>query len=140
MRVDTRGDLSSENGYFAFRDAVCYGRLSDRRPSVHAEDSLADAFDGVEIDNSRVRLPFELSEVVTNIRREQYLQNGCRFLDRVTSGPAAQRALLHAADARVGVATPRSLERWSVSCSRAGLDVSVDALLRHVRFVCVKST
>ena len=70
--MERRGDLSSENGYFAFRDAVCYGRLSGRRPSVHAEDNLADAFDGVEIDNGRVRLPFELSDVVTNIRRERY--------------------------------------------------------------------
>ena len=142
VHVEKRGDLSSENGYFVFRDAVCYGRLSGRRPSVHAEDDLADAFDGVEIDNGRVRLPFELSEVVTNIRREQYRQNGFRLFDRVTSGPAAQRAYYFMRPMlRVGIRKHLQkirLSGWErIVFPRWPVDVSVDALLRHVLGLCM---
>ena len=142
VQVELRGDLSSENGYFVFRDAVCYGRLAGRRPSVHPEDNLADAFEGVEIDNGRVRLPFELSEVVTNIRREQYRQNGFRFLDRVTSGPAAQRAYYFVRPMlRVGVRKHLQkirLSGWErIVFPRWPVDVSVDALLRHVLGLCM---
>jgi hypothetical protein len=142
-RVHTRGELSSENGYFAFRDAVCYGRLSDRQPSAYAEAGLADASAGVEIHDRCVRLPFELSEVVTNLRRERYRQNGYRFLNRVTSGPAAHRAY-YSVRPMLRVSIRKHLQKlrlsgWQhIAFPRWPVDVSVDALMCHVLALCMR--
>ena len=80
------GHLSSREGYFTFRDAVCYGRLAAGATSDHVTASLVDAFDAAEINSQHVRLPFDLSEIVTNLRQEQYRQNGHSVLDRLTAG------------------------------------------------------
>src|SRR5262245_16823380 len=82
--------LSPRAGYFMFRDAVCFGRLANQSPADHLDPDLVDVFAATKVEQTHVLLPFDLSEVVSNLRQEQYQQNGYNFLDRVTSGQAAQ--------------------------------------------------
>src|SRR5215467_10278152 len=69
------GPLSERARYFAFGPNItCYGRsvaagIQQQTPSY---DTSADA----SLDGGRVSLPFDPSEVVTNLRLERYLRHG----------------------------------------------------------------
>jgi len=76
-QFDLMGELSKEQGYFQFGPGtLCYGRCHGGRPVTHAAGSLFDASQAVEISQGVVRLPFDLSEVVNNLRRERYMADG----------------------------------------------------------------
>jgi hypothetical protein len=62
--------LSADEGFFTFGDTVCYGRSRGGPPSRNlvgaASASRAEEFD--------TTLPFDLSEIVRNLREERYTQ------------------------------------------------------------------
>ncbi len=65
--------LSSDDGYFRFgQNTICYGRSCSgvRRP--RPESSLYDAIKDVIIDNGKLGLPFDPSEIINNLRLERY--------------------------------------------------------------------
>lgn len=67
----TSDTLSSEASFFQFgRDLTCYGRHSIPRQSngAHPYDALPE----VSISGSELRLPFEIAEVMDNLRCERY--------------------------------------------------------------------
>jgi hypothetical protein len=70
------GPLSSEEGYFRFGNAICYGRSSsgicERLVESSLHDSLADAIVG----RSQLKLSFNPAEVVDNLRLERYPDSG----------------------------------------------------------------
>jgi len=71
------GELSGERGYFQFGPGtVCYGQCDEGMPARHPAGQLFDASRAVELDERVVRLPFDLSEVVDNLRRERYMTAG----------------------------------------------------------------
>src|SRR5678815_4227259 len=74
--VGTMPGRSDEPGYFRFGDAVAYGRLVGGRPTAYPTDRLPDASDSVTLVDRRPLLPFDLSEVATNLRQERYPRNG----------------------------------------------------------------
>ena len=84
--IGTRPELSPGDGYFKFGDAVAFGRLAGGRPAAHATDPLTDVFDAVTVTGGRPWLPFNLSEVATNLREERYRQNGYTSLQKTTAG------------------------------------------------------
>jgi len=68
-----KGKLSQNEGYFRVgADAVCYGRTCsggrEEDPAFPAGDVLRDAV----ISGTRVELPFDLSEIIDNLRLERY--------------------------------------------------------------------
>ena len=81
--LGTAEPLALESGYFRFGDAVCYGRQSVGPPSPRPDGSLVDVALGVTSSNGKVLLPFDLSDVLGNLRHERY--------------PEAQRAIEHIA-------------------------------------------
>ena len=83
--------LGTRDGYFRFGDVVAFGRFVGAGPAEFATDRLADVFDAVTISAGRPWLPFNFSEVVTNLREERYRQNGSAVLQRTTNSKAAQR-------------------------------------------------
>ena len=67
------GTLSGKPGYFRFgQDTICYGRYIGRETASRPEDRQFDAFRDTEIKNGTVYLPFDPSEVVDNLRLENY--------------------------------------------------------------------
>jgi len=77
VRLALKGALSETKGYFRFGgEAVCYGRYSGRHVSESPSNGLHDALlDTIVADGTTV-LPFDLTELVENLRCEQYAQDG----------------------------------------------------------------
>jgi hypothetical protein len=67
------GELPSGEGYFRFGpDAVAYGRSWSGGRKDRAESSLHDAFLDIAIQDAKVSLPFDPTEVIDNLRLERY--------------------------------------------------------------------
>src|SRR5262249_22201119 len=67
--------LPSNSGFFRFgQNGICYGR-SGSDLSSRPESSLHDAAGDAAVENGKLRLPFDLKEVIDNLRLERY-RNG----------------------------------------------------------------
>ena len=65
--------LSQQEGFFEFGPGtLCFGRCHAGKPAIRPNDRLFDASEAVEIEHGTVRLPFDLNEVLANLRRERY--------------------------------------------------------------------
>ncbi|PYX05706.1 MAG: hypothetical protein DMG88_20635 [Acidobacteria bacterium] len=74
IRLALKGPLSEASGYFRFGpDTVCYGKCSGGSPSGSPEGILHDGLQGTSIDGDTLHLPFDLKQVVENLRYELYL-------------------------------------------------------------------
>jgi hypothetical protein len=87
--LGTAEPLPSDAGYFRFRDAICYGRQSVGTPSPIPNGSLVDVSRGVTSAGGKLLLPFDLSEVIENLRQERYPE-ARRAIERMSS-----RSLAH---------------------------------------------
>jgi hypothetical protein len=75
-RLALKGSLSETSGYFRFgRDVICYGQCSSRNLSDSPADALYDASPDVGIEGAMTCLPFDLQQVVDNLRCERYTDN-----------------------------------------------------------------
>jgi hypothetical protein len=139
------GELSGEQGFFQFGPGtVCYGRCHEGRPVSHPSGPLFDASRAIEIRQGVVRLPFDLSEVVNNLRRERYMIPGdtsptLHLLKAVSHHlyyflrpwmPVSIRKYLQ----RIGLAGWRRLRfpQWPV-------DLTVDTILENALILCMKA-
>jgi glycosyltransferase involved in cell wall biosynthesis len=74
-RLNRKGLLSERSGYFEFgAGTTCYGRCAGRVPSDSPTEMQPDVMSDTVIDGSAVYLPFDLKEVVDNLRCELYSQ------------------------------------------------------------------
>src|ERR1700674_359997 len=72
-KIETKGKLSEREGFFQFGAGIlCYGRCHSGRPQSSPRGPLFDVSGAVEMDQGTVRLPFDLTEVVNNLRLERY--------------------------------------------------------------------
>src|ERR1017187_9463910 len=75
VRLSLREPLSESNGYFNFgTGTTCYGRCAGHSPSKCPEGPLYDVLAEATIDGGTVCLPFDLRQVVDNLRYELYSQ------------------------------------------------------------------
>lgn len=73
IRLALGGSLSDSSGYFFFgQSAVCYGRCSGPPPSASPKGTLHDAYLDTRVEHGTTVLPFDLSEVINNLRHELY--------------------------------------------------------------------
>ncbi len=73
---DLARSLSEDSGYFRFgHDTICYGRCSSGLRGELAGDGLHDASGDIRIDGSTLRLPFDPTQVINNLRYERYVAN-----------------------------------------------------------------
>lgn len=64
---------SKRRGFFKFgQDTFCYGHLWNTDCAGHPEGELYDALEHVEVNTLGIRLPFDTSEIIENLRRERY--------------------------------------------------------------------
>jgi hypothetical protein len=79
-----RGEqLSSEAGYFHFGpNAICYGRSCSETQEPQPEFAQYDAMRDVTIDDTRLCLPFNPTEIIDNLRLERYA-NGPKAENRL---------------------------------------------------------
>jgi hypothetical protein len=65
--------LSAGAGYFRFGpDAVCYGRSCSGKLGPRPESALYDVIRDVAVEETKLRLPFDPTEIIDNLRLERY--------------------------------------------------------------------
>jgi len=70
--------LSKEEGFFRFGDeGLCYGQLARDTPSPTPDGKLCDVISRTSNNNGITYLPFDVTQVVDNLRLELYSKN-CR--------------------------------------------------------------
>src|SRR5579872_2906470 len=90
--LDVSRDLCGKEGFFRFgREITCYGQCAGGTPPQRLSQQLADKSGNTRIKCGRVELPFDLTQVVNNLRRERYASEFRASLDNVTSSDAAKR-------------------------------------------------
>src|ERR1019366_5528758 len=75
VRLELRGPLSEKSGYFEFGTGItCYGRCAGHFPARRPKETLRNVLSDATIDGGTVYLPFDLEQVVDNLRWELYEQ------------------------------------------------------------------
>src|SRR6266567_6966697 len=70
------GQLCEDSGFFRFgADAICYGQFSSGVSAKAVIPQLHDSFQDISTEGSTLRLPFDPSQVVNNLRCERYAGN-----------------------------------------------------------------
>ena len=73
LRFDLAGQLSQENGYFQFgSEGICYGQLARDTPSPTPNGKVCDVIGHATTENGITYLPFDVTQVVDNLRLELY--------------------------------------------------------------------
>jgi hypothetical protein len=91
-RIEVNGSLSTEQGFFRFgHDTICFGQCSAASPSQDLIHNLPDVTQSVTVDSDGVRLPFDFSQVVDNLRYERYQVNSKPALERITGGSVSRK-------------------------------------------------
>jgi hypothetical protein len=142
--VGARNELSSTEGFFAFgHDTICFGRHHGGRVSK-VISGLPDLFDAATYECGRLLLPFDLSEVVTNLRYERYSQTFVTALDKLTASSATQRIYYFLRPA-LSVAVRKHLQRirlrgWhEITFPHWPVDFTVETLMQSVMALVLKS-
>jgi hypothetical protein len=129
-------NVSRDEGYFTFFGTVCYGRCAGSTPSTFVDGPLPEVSGGVEWKDGEVHLPFDLDEVVGNLRYERYRQPSHHFLERMTKSRPL-RSLYYGARPHLPVAFRRHLQKlrlrgWNrISFPNWPVDVSADRVVGH---------
>lgn len=137
---DLTAPLSPGDGYFRFDGITCYGRCAGGRPSPSVTDDIPTVPASPTSANAAVCLPFDLSEVVRNLRQERYLPNG-----RPSVASRLVRAAYYIARPLLPVPVRKHLQKaklsgWNqISFPQWPLDVSVDGLMKAVMTHTLKS-
>jgi len=123
-------------GYFRLGPALtCYGRLTSGDAAKSPGSKLPDALDHVQMDPPGIRLPFDVEEVVENLRRERYaahFREEGRLLNDII------RKIYYLVRPLMGVAIRRPLQRlflrgWDrIPFPAWPVDTSVDRIHRKL--------
>ena len=85
------GKLSEDSGYFRFGpDAMCFGQSSSGFRAERATDELYNTLTDVVADGRTLRLPFNPSEIIENLRHERYRNNRDRSRTGLGDSPMVQ--------------------------------------------------
>ncbi len=143
-RFETSGRASADEGYFGFGDAIGFGRLYGREPARYVTDRMPETAGAVVHEGDRVRLPFDLSAAVTNLRQECYRQTSPRALERMTAWDVTQRAY-YLLRPLLTVGVRKHLQKirlsgWEkIAFPRWPVDFSVDTLMHGALALALKS-
>ena len=73
VRFHSPGEPAGQPGYFRLGlDTICYGRLSCGGTARSPVGVLEDALDHIGVGPDGIDLPFDVEEVIENLRRERY--------------------------------------------------------------------
>jgi hypothetical protein len=143
--IELKGELSDEAGFFQFGlGTLCYGRCHTGTPSPHPTGQLFDASGSVETDHGVVRLPFDLSEVVNNLRCERYAvkhdaSRSWRMLRRL------QHKIYYFFRPWMPVSVRKYIQRFNLSgwhrlpFPKWPVDQSVETILERSLILCMKA-
>jgi hypothetical protein len=138
-----KGPQPADQGYFVFRDTICYGRCWGASPAREVTTDIPDVSPAGTCDGSRLDLPFVLSEVVRNLRQEHYARSSPHGLEGIAS-TSFLRHLYYLLRPLLSVAVRSHLQRirlsgWErIAFPHWPVDCSVDALMKHALALVLK--
>jgi hypothetical protein len=113
--LDAACPLPFEAGFFTFRGAACYGRQALGPTVGRADSRLADVSAAVSSLNGHLSLPFDLAEVVTNLRYERYPRPEARTpIERISTARLAH-ALYYAMRPLLPIAVRKHFQKLRLS-------------------------
>lgn len=145
VRLQSAAELSSRQGFFRFHDAAGWGRAAGQ---VAARFRAAPVYNGLPIthpDDGMVVLPFDLDEVVDNLRLESYAVAASGFLKRI-SETAAVRQAYYSLRPHLPVNVRRLLQQFhfrdwrNIKFPQWPIDCNVDSLLESAMALAVGAT
>jgi len=142
VRLGEKGALSQASGYFRFgKEAVCYGRYCGPHLSSSAANSLHDALTDTVAENGTTYLPFDLSEVLENLRCELYADDW-----RSGRARSALATIYYFLRPAIPFSVRSRLKKFHLSdwedlpFPRWPVDRSVDSLLAQLLLLAVRSS
>jgi hypothetical protein len=143
--LEVNGELSIESGFFQFGSNItCYGRCSSVPPSPALAQHLCDASYGVRDERPPLALPFDLSEVVNNLRNERYVS--CfQSQKRGITDSAAVRKAYYLFRPLLSVSLRKHLQRahlqgWKdIPFPSWPVDFTVETLMERLMILILKS-
>ena len=133
VRLAAKEGLSERCGFFSFgKGVVGYGKYAGHPPSDSPQGTLRDAWQDADCASGSVCLPFDLEEVVENLRMERYA--GDRQYGSSEDGLIAR--MYYAVRPLLPVAVRRHLQRlylsdWNkIAFPNWPVDHTVDSLVR----------
>jgi hypothetical protein len=145
VTLSSVGCASTEQGYFSFGGATCYGRVAGIRPSPTAARELPKVDPLVDAETEEVRLPFSLHEIVSNLRGERYALPAEGVLGNLASSRLA-RSLYYFARPLLSVPVRKHLQRARFSDWRDvpfpswPVDTSVDDVMLEAAKLMLKAS
>jgi hypothetical protein len=142
--IEVNGRLSSDSGYFKFGQDICYGHCSGGLPSNHLTASLCDVSQDVKIVGTRLYLPFDLGQIVDNLRSERYLVNSWHSLGKITGGNLS-RSIYYLFRPILPISVRKHLQRARLSGWEKILfphwpvDSTVESLMAHTVSLLLKA-
>ena len=143
-RFGVAPDLSADAGHFVFAGRRCFGRASRVTPT-RGDASLPNAGDETLASPDGPLLPFDLSEVVTNLRRERYHPHGAAARGGNRTAMIADR-IYYWIRPVLSVNVRKHLQRFRLRGWKQlafpdwPVDATVDELMRHTMGVVVRSS
>ena len=137
--LSTDREVSQDEGFFTFDGSVCYGRATGVCPSKSVGAAPA-VTESVSLGAGGPGLPFDVSEVTTNLRYERYFQGLNGF-----SSSAVARNAYYSLRPILPVPVRRHLQKmrlagWnSIPFPEWPVDVSVDRLMRSISAQIIRS-
>lgn len=139
------GEMSDDAGFFRLgQGAICYGQSATGFRSASFTDFLYDAIQDVRVDKSSLKLPFDPTNVIDNLRQERYISNS----NHSWLGSIA-RNVLHGSYYAVRPLMPIALRRQFQRLYFCGLtiktfphwpvDSSVEEILEKLLVISMKS-
>jgi hypothetical protein len=144
-KIELTGELSKNGGFFRFgHDTLCYGKCHSASPASRPDGAVFDVCDAVELKQGSVKLPFDLTEVVNNLRYERYVSNAEPLLPfRLLK--AAIRKTYYLLRPWMPVSVRKHLQRIRLSDWRSipfpqwPVDYTVETILEKSLILCMKA-
>ena len=136
--VGVGSGLSTESGFFRFgQEVMCYGQSAGGALATRADQRLSDKSTNTRIKAGRVELPFDLTQIVDNLRCERYASQFSPRLAGV-SGSNVAKQIYYFTRPFLPVLLRRYFQRaylrgWKeIAFPEWPVDFSVDTLMERV--------
>jgi hypothetical protein len=141
--IQFAGQLPNDAGYFRFgKDTICYGNSSSGYRASRPDSALYDALADVRSHRTQIDLPFNLTEVIDNLRLERYTQDGggavSRWERRLRSIYYLLRPLMHV-QVRKRIQRARLVGWGNLTFPRWPVDTTVEDLFEKSLLLSMKA-
>jgi len=135
------GEPENDCGYFRFGSETCYGQCAGLKPRKTPDECLTDALPGAKTDHKIIYLPFDLADVIDNLRNENYVANS----KSTSTLNSAMVAAYYAVRPLLSVSVRRHLQKvrlrgWNkLAFPHWPVDLTVDRLLERLLLMAMQS-